>query len=261
MSVKKYKPVTPSLRHMIKVIKPVGSEGSNGKDKLIISRINKTGGRNNSGKITIRHRGGGHKQRYRLIDRKRQYGQFIKAEVKSIDYNPSSSGFLARLTDEKKEWYILAANGLKEKDIIKGEWYQETNIEKITNQLGECRKLKDMNIGSEIFNIDGKWVRSAGTKAILLRQLEKTSLIKLPSGKIREIDHNILATFGQVSNIDHNKIVKGKAGVNRWLGIRPTVRGEAMNPVDHPHGGKSHGSGGLGNAQRTKWGKLAKKSV
>ena len=114
-------------------------------------------------------------------------------------------------------------------------------------------------LGTHIYNIDGRLIRAAGTFGVLLKHLEENkSLIKFPSGKLVKVNSDYIATIGQVSNIDRNKEVKGKAGANRWLGRRPTVRGEAMNPVDHPHGGKSHGSGGLGNPQKTKWGKLAK---
>lgn len=274
LGIKKFKPVTPSLRHTIRIIKPkntIKSKTYNSRNKLIKGRIIKRGGRNNNGRITIRHRGGGHKQRYRILDNKRHIGKGDIAYVKRIEYNPSITGHIAlletyslypegaNLTQTTYNWYILASNNLKIGDEIKGEWIKRENI---VDNIGEAEslKLKNINVGSIVYNIDGRYIKAAGTKGIILSQLENKSVVRLPSGHILTIDNNVKASIGQVSNIHKNKEIKGKAGVNRWLGIRPTVRGEAMNPVDHPHGGKSHGSGGLGNAPRTKWGKLARKT-
>lgn len=316
MSIKTYKPITPSLRHMIKIVKPAKQkykmcpqsgpmnstnlltdehveivsqehETYSRRNKLILGRVKQTGGRNNSGRITVRHIGGGHKQKYRKIDYQRLIGRNNDAIVERIDYNPTSSGFLGLLHninskshETEQKWYILAPEGLKKGDIIKGEWCALRNNEMSpqsghinsgsasrikSRNIGESTRLKDMEIGTEIYNLDGRLIRAAGTKGIILRHvytidgLDITqTIIKLPSGDRKSYDSNLKATIGQVSNQDHNKEIKGKAGVSRWLGIRPTVRGEAMNPVDHPHGGKNHGSGGLGNPQKTKWGKLAK---
>lgn len=265
MSIKTYNPVTPSLRHTIRIVKPKRvnelDRKSLNRRGLLINKVKKTGGRNNTGRITIRHRGGGHSRRLRVIDRKRIYGNYSMNLVERIEYDPNSSGFLALLTptpqqENSPKWYILAPEGLKSGDLIKGEYYKG---EDSNNKIGTAMTIKNIMLGTHIYNIDGRLIRAAGTFGILLKHLEDNkSLVKFPSGKLVKINSNYIATIGQVSNIDRNKEVKGKAGANRWLGIRPTVRGEAMNPVDHPHGGKSHGSGGLGNPQKTKWGKLAK---
>jgi large subunit ribosomal protein L2 len=316
MSIKKYKPVTPSLRNMIKISKPksLSKESIRELKKLglLKHRVLKHSGRNHSGKITVRHKGGGHKRLHREIDSKRIYGNYSYNIVERIDYDPSKSGFLALIrpytstdtsTDtlynsiENKKWYILAPEGLKKGDIIKGhkvdslpvgaqpsfdrdqasykdlassrehaslyainiKEFEKPQDSAVTN-LGESKPIKDMILGTNFYNLDGKFIRSAGTSGIVLKHNEELGLstIKLPSGKITSIDSSLTASVGVVSNVDNYKQKKGKAGVNRWLGIRPTVRGEAMNPVDHPHGGKSHGSGGLGNPAKNKWGKLAK---
>lgn len=342
MSIKKYKPITPSLRNMIKISKPKSLSKESIRELkslgLLKHRVLKHSGRNHSGKITVRHKGGGHKRLHREIDSKRVYGNYSYNIVERIDYDPSKSGFLALIKpltsfsqetlyasdsaehersenpstqlmggelkeDEllvalgaqaaqlsaqqtnssatqftgNKKWYILAPEGLKKGDIIKGHkvnsicntlsiqrpYVHEKDIQDsrtaVTN-LGESKPIIEMILGTNFYNLDGKYIRSAGTSGIVLKHNEELGLstIKLPSGKITSIDSSLTATIGVVSNVDNYKQKKGKAGVNRWLGIRPTVRGEAMNPVDHPHGGKSHGSGGLGNPPKNKWGKLAK---
>ena len=275
MVLKQYKPTSPGQRGLVLVDK--SSLSKDRPMKKLTEGLPSKSGRNNNGRITSRRRGGGHKRLYREVDSKRIYGNYSYNIVERIDYDPSKSGFLALLKCLKeskmgntKKWYILAPSGLKSGDIIKGykvnsidenNLISELNINsnQITN-LGESKPLKEMILGTNFYNLDGKYIKSAGTSGIVLKHDEELGLstIKLPSGKITTVKSSLTATIGIVSNIDNYKQKKGKAGVNRWLGIRPTVRGEAMNPVDHPHGGKSHGSGGLGNPAKNKWGKLAK---
>lgn len=252
--LRKYKAITPSLRHKISILKPKRwSLKLLKREGLINQRVHQTGGRNNTGRITIRHIGGGHKRRYRSVDLARLKGQYSTNLVERIDYDPNRSGYLALLSCGKKRWYILASEGLKVGDKITG--YKKENV---SFSEGHSMPLKYMPLGTIIHNIDGKLIRSAGTKGSLFNVSSNKALVILPSGNLKEIDADKCATIGAVSNSLHRHKILGKAGASRWLGIRPTVRGEAMNPIDHPHGGKSHGSGGLGNPAKTKWGKLAK---
>ena len=260
---------------------------------------NKTAGRNNQGKITIRSRGSSctHKKKLRIIDRAREFGQFSRCIVLDIQYDPNFSGFLALIEPieentrwqkksklntekkiEKKRLLILAADKLKKGAIIEGNNYKKLNrfIEEKElenqNEIGNSRQLKDIPVGTLIYNLQpsnninnkGIYGRSAGTYCILLKTIENkennkesTSIIRLPSKKLINVPSTSLASIGQVSNIDHNLTIKGKAGASRWIGRRPIVRGRAKNPVDHPMGGKTKGSGGLGKPKKTAWGKLA----
>lgn len=265
--VKTYKPITPGLRQKITVKTP---EIWKGKPlKKLVKGMTKTGGRNNQGKITMRFIGGGHKRLYRDIDHKRENGLYTKNEIIRIEYDPNRSGNIALCktlnTETPKFFYILAPHGVKEGYIFDGRYFILNTNKIILPKIGESLPLKHIPIGTNIYNVEmkpgegGKISKAAGTFCTLVENLNTNiSIISLPSNKKISISSDCLATVGQVSNINNNKIVLGKAGSSRWLGIRPRVRGEAMNPIDHPHGGNSHGHGGLNNQPRTKWGKLAK---
>ena len=265
MSLKTYKATSAGRRFMRKVVKPSVKDIKNiykslKQEGLIGGRVEKKAGRNNQGKVTVRHQGGGVKQLYRKVDYRRIWGRYSLNIVEGIHYSPLCSGFLALLKAEHsdKRWYILAPEGLKIGDIIKGEYYNNDGSSSIDSKIGESYKLKNIEPGKEIYNIDGKFIRSAGNSGIIIKHLEKESQIKMPSGEIMLLNKELRATLGCVSNVDNNKKIIGKAGVSRMLNKRPTVRGEAMNAKDHSHGGKSHGKGGLVKGERTKWGKLAK---
>lgn len=242
MSVKKIKPTTPGQRFRIA---PDFSELSKVKPKKSLLASKKSrGGRNNSGKMTVRNVGGGHKQRIRLIDFKRRKFD-IPAKVNSIEYDPIRTAYIALLhyVDGEKA-YIIAPEGLKVGDeIVSGE--------SVPPSLGNALLLKNMPAGTAIHNIElkpgrgGAIVRSAGSSSKLLGKDGKYVTVKLPSGEVRMILGECIATVGSVSNSSHANIVIGKAGRNRWLGRRPRVRGVAMNPVDHPMGGgEGKASGG-----------------
>jgi large subunit ribosomal protein L2 len=235
MGLRRYKPTTPGRR---------GATVSDFKDltpdakpeKSLLRTITKTGGRNNQGKITVRHRGGGHKRRYRLIDFRRNKDG-VPAKVDSIQYDPNRSARIALLhyADGEKR-YILAPDGLE----------VGATVESGPNApatLGNCLPLSKMPLGTTVHNIEmqpgrgGVLCRSAGTGATLAAREADWAQITLPSGEIRRIPSACRATIGSASNSDHMGIVLGKAGRKRWLGRRPHVRGTAMNPVDHPHGG------------------------
>jgi large subunit ribosomal protein L2 len=253
--LKKYRPITPGTRQLIlpmhelltriegkrKVVKPTKS--------LMLPKT-RTCGRNNNGHITCRHKGGGHKQRYRILDFKRDK-ENIPARVASIEYDPNRSAYIALLNyaDGEKR-YILAPQNLKVGDKVQ-------TSEEPPFSVGCCMKLKHMPLGSVVHNIEmiptkgGKLVRSAGLSAQLMARSGGYATIRMPSGEVRMINENCRATFGTVSNPEHNLRVEGKAGRMRWKGVRPTVRGTAMNPVDHPHGG---GEGKhKGNIPQTPW--------
>lgn len=254
--LRKYRPITPGTRQLVlpmhetltraegqtrAVVKPT---------KSLLLPKRRTNGRNNNGHITCRHKGGGHKQHYRIVDFKRDK-EDISARVASIEYDPNRSAYIALLNyaDGEKR-YILAPQGLKQGDVV------QTSAEPPFH-IGCCMKLKHMPLGSTVFNIEiipgkgGKLVRSAGMSAQLMARSGGFATIRMPSGEVRMINENCRATFGAVSNPEHNLRSEGKAGRKRWKGIRPTVRGTAMNPVDHPHGG---GEGKhKGNIPQTPW--------
>lgn len=230
--LKFFKAITPSQRHTILL----NNKNLNSKNTLpkLIKGFKKANGRNNQGKITARHRGGGHKQKYRKISFKRNN---IKGFVKSIEYDPNRSANIAAIIYENKYAYILAPEGLNV-----GDWVESGKNAPI--KLGNTLLLQDIPLGSLIHNISikpykgGQLIRSAGTSAQLLQKNHgKYAKIRLSSGQQRLIPLNCEATLGTVSNIDHKNIKIGKAGRNRWLNKRPKVRGVAKNPVDHPHGG------------------------
>lgn len=239
--MKKFRPTTAGQRHLIQVkrdqlTRVEGSRQTVAPEKTLLSAKKRTNGRNHHGHITCRHKGGGHKQFYRIIDFKRDK-EGINAKVASIEYDPNRSAYIALLNyvDGEKR-YILAPQDLKVGDVV-------STSETPPYTVGTCMKLKFMPLGSMIHNIElipgqgGKLVRSAGLSAQLMAKSDGMITLRMPSGEIRLVHENCKATFGIVSNPEHNLRVIGKAGRSRWLGIRPTVRGTAMNPVDHPHGG------------------------
>ncbi|HIF25398.1 MAG TPA: 50S ribosomal protein L2 [Micavibrio sp.] len=254
MALKKYNPMTPGTRQLVTTDR---SELYKGKPvKALTEGLNKTGGRNNKGRITTRHIGGGHKRRYRMIDWKRTKFN-APATVERIEYDPNRTAFIALIKYEDGELaYILAPQRLQVGDqVISGE---KTDV-----KPGNAMVLKNMPVGTIIHNIEmkpGKGAqicRSAGTYAQLVGRDQGYAQIKLPSGELRLVRQECMATVGAVSNPDNMNTNKGKAGRNRWLGRRPTVRGVVMNPVDHPHGGGEGKTSG-GRHPVTPWGKPTK---
>ena len=250
MAIKKFKPTTPSRRYM--TTSDFSDITTDKPEKSLLEPLKKKGGRNSYGRITTRHQGGGHKRRYRVIDFKRDKDG-IPAKVASIEYDPNRSARIALLNyvDGEKR-YIIAPRGLKVGDkILSG---PEADI-----TPGNALKLKDMPVGTVVHNIElkpGKGaqiVRSAGAQAQIVAKEDKYAQIKLPSSEVRYINIECKATVGQVGNVNHENIVIGKAGKSRWLGIRPSVRGVAMNPHDHPHGG-GEGRKAAGRHPVTPWG-------
>ncbi|MBI5274045.1 MAG: 50S ribosomal protein L2 [Chlamydiales bacterium] len=239
--VKKFRPITPGQRQLIlptnDQLTRVGNSRATVKpEKKLLSNKKRINGRNHHGHITTRHRGGGHKRFYRSIDFKRDKDG-IAAHVSSVEYDPNRSAFIALLNyaDGEKR-YILAPEGLKQGDAV-------ASGSSAPFKIGCCMPLKDMPVGSVVHNIEmypargGQLVRSAGLSAQLVGRSGGYATIRLPSGEMRLINEDCKATFGVVSNAEWSLRVEGKAGRKRWQGIRPTVRGTAMNPVDHPHGG------------------------
>jgi len=242
MALRKFKPTTPGQRN--KVISAFDDITASAPEKSLVVGIHKSGGRNKSGKMTMRYLGGGHKRRYRAIDFKREKDG-IPATVNSIEYDPNRSARIALLfyADGEKR-YIIAPNGLKVGQTI-------MSGEKATPDIGNTLFLRDVPLGSIVHNIElnpgqgGKMARSAGTYAQLMSREGKCAILKLPSGESRMVLVTCRATIGSASNPDHMHEVSGKAGRSRWLGRRPRTRGVAMNPVDHPMGGgEGRASGG-----------------
>ncbi|MDE7326434.1 MAG: 50S ribosomal protein L2 [Lachnospiraceae bacterium] len=254
MGIKTYNPYTPSRRNM------TGSDfaeiTAKKPEKSLVVSLKKHAGRNNQGKITVRHQGGGSRRKYRLVDFKRRKDA-IPAKVLTIEYDPNRTANIALIcyADGQKS-YILAPNGLKVGDTV-------MNGETAEVKLGNCLPLQNIPVGSEIHNIElypgkgGQLVRSAGNSAQLMAKEGKYATLRLPSGEMRLVPIICRATIGQVGNIDHELINIGKAGRKRHMGIRPTVRGSVMNPNDHPHGG-GEGKTGIGRpGPVTPWGKPA----
>lgn len=220
------------------------------------------GGRNRHGHVTIRARGGGAMKKYRLIDFDRDMATQSQIEVLKIQHDPNRSAKIAlcQAGSNARQFYILAHEGLKEGDILYG---KDLLAGRDPLTIGNRLKIKDIPVGTKIHSIErypnqgAKLVRAAGTFAEILKKDEK-SLIQLPSKKKIEISGSCLATIGILSNVEHRYKKMSKAGENRWRGRRPKVRGTAMNPIDHPHGGKTRVAGKRGNQPRTKWGRLAK---
>ena len=254
MGIKTYNPYTPSRRHM------TGSDfkeiTTNKPEKSLVVSLKKNSGRNNQGKITVRHQGGGYRTKYRLVDFKRNKDG-IPAKVMTIEYDPNRTANIALIcyADGQKS-YILAPYGLKVGDTL-------MNGETAEVRLGNCLPLSNIPVGSSIHNIElypgkgGQLVRSAGNSAQLMAKEGKYATLRLPSGEMRMVPIGCRATIGQVGNIDHELINVGKAGRKRHMGIRPTVRGSVMNPNDHPHGG-GEGRTSIGRpGPVTPWGKPA----
>ncbi len=242
MAVRKLKPITPGQR--FRVVNAFDTITTNKPEKSLLASKKRSGGRNNKGRMTTNHRGGGHKKKYRIIDFKRNKFD-IPATVKTIEYDPNRSAFIALLVyaDGEKR-YIIAPNGLKVgQKIISGD--------KVSPDTGNALPLKNIPLGTIVHNIElkpgqgGSIARSAGTFAQLMARDGKYATIKMPSGETRLVLSAALATIGVVSNSDHQLIVSGKAGRSRWLGRRPRTRPVVMNPVDHPMGGgEGRASGG-----------------
>ncbi len=257
MALKTFRPFTPANRY--KAL-PAFEEITKSKpEKSLLEVKKRSGGRNNRGRLTARHIGGGHKKKYRIVDFKRSKRDIV-AEVLSVEYDPNRTARIALIqyTDGVKA-YILAPTGLVVGQNI-------TAGEKAAPEVGNALPLSAIPLGTAIHNVElvpgkgGQIARSAGQQAILNNREAGYALIRMPSGEIRKIHEACYATIGQVGNVDHMNVSSGKAGRSRWLGVRPTVRGMAMNPVDHPMGGgqgKSKGGGGRQHPE-SPWGQLAK---
>lgn len=257
MGLKTFRPLTPSMR--FKALPDFAEISKSKPEKSLLRPLKKSGGRNNNGRMTSRHRGGGHKRQYRLIDFKRSK-RGVVADVVGIEYDPNRSARIALLQyPDGEKAYILAPVGLAAGAKVQAG-------EKIEASLGNALPLKAIPLGTTIHNIElipgrgGQIVRSAGSQATLSSREAGYASVKLASGEIRRIHEECYATVGQVGNTDHMNVSSGKAGRSRWLGIRPHVRGMVMNPVDHPMGGgngKSKGGGGRHHPM-SPWGQLAK---
>ncbi len=251
--MKTFKPVTPSNRY--KVWNTFEEITKSTPEKSLLAPLKKSGGRNNQGRITCRHKGGGHKRQYRIIDFKRRKFD-VEATVVGIEYDPNRTCRIALLKyEDGVKAYILAPAGLTAGDtVISGE--------KVAPKTGNSMPLKSVPLGTNIHNIEltpktgGKIARSAGQFAVLSNREDGIALVKMPSGEIRKFNENCICTIGIVGNRDHMNVVSAKAGRSRWLGIRPTVRGMCMNPVDHPNGGGEGKSKSGGGRQHLKspWG-------
>lgn len=254
MAIRTYRPTTPSRRHTTN--STFEEITTSQPEKSLLKPLVKTGGRNNRGVITTRHIGGGHKRKYRVIDFRREKDG-IPAKVSTIEYDPNRNALISLLSyaDGEKR-YIIAPKGLKVGDTL---YSGETTDIKAGNAL----LVKNIPEGTMVHNIElrpqggAKICRSAGTSAQILGKEGKYVTVRLSSGEVRKILETCRATIGEVGNEDYNLINIGKAGKNRWFGVRPTVRGSVMNPVDHPHGG-GEGKSPVGkDAPRTPWGKKA----
>jgi large subunit ribosomal protein L2 len=257
MALKTYRPLTPANR--FKALPAFDEITKTKPEKSLVETKTKTGGRNNYGRLTSRHIGGGHKQKYRIVDFKRKK-RGTSAEVIAIEYDPNRSARIALLqyTDGEKA-YILAPSGLNVgAKVIAGD--------DAAPELGNALPLKNIPLGTAIHNVElipgrgGQIARSAGQQVMLNNREGGYALVRLPSGEIRRVHESCYATIGQVGNVEHMNVSSGKAGRSRWRGVRPTVRGMVMNPVDHPMGGgqgKSKGGGGRHHPM-SPWGQLAK---
>ena len=254
MAVKRFRPITPTLRG---TVRPTFEElTTKTPEKSLLEPMKKHAGRNMYGRITVRHQGGGTKRKYRVIDFKRNKDD-IPATVKTIEYDPNRSAYIALLqyADGEKR-YILAPLGLTVGQVV-------TSGPKSEIKVGNAMAMADMPVGTVVHNIEmqpgkgGQMARSAGTSARLVAKEGTRATLKLPSGEMRMVSAKCRATIGQIGNVDHELVKWGKAGNTRYRGIRPTVRGSVMNPVDHPHGGgESKAPIGL-PGPRTPWGKPA----
>ena len=254
MGIKTFNPYTPSRRAMTQLDNAEITKST--PEKSLTVSLNKTAGRNNQGKITVRHHGGGSRRKYRIIDFKRNKVD-VPATVKSIEYDPNGTANIALIcyADGEKS-YIIAPNGLKVGDVL-------MNGENAEVKVGNCLPLSAIPVGTEIHNIElypgkgGQLVRAAGNTAQLMAKEGKYATLRLPSGEMRLVPIVCRATIGTVGNVEHGLVNIGKAGRKRNMGIRPTVRGSVMNPNDHPHGG-GEGRAPVGRSGPcTPWGKPA----
>jgi large subunit ribosomal protein L2 len=254
MGIKTYNPYTPSRRHMTGLDFDTITKST--PEKSLVTSLKKTAGRNNQGKITVRHRGGGARRKYRIIDFKRNK-DVIPATVTAIEYDPNRTANIALLTyADGEKAYIIAPNKLAVGTTL-------MNGPEAEIKIGNCLPLANIPVGTEIHNIEmypgkgGQLVRSAGNSAQLMAKEGKYATLRLPSGEMRMVPVVCRATIGQVGNIEHDLVNIGKAGRKRHMGFRPTVRGSVMNPNDHPHGG-GEGKTGIGRpGPCTPWGKPA----
>ena len=251
MPVRKYRPTSPGRRNMS--VSTYDEITKKKPEKSLIEPLKKNSGRNNQGRLTVRHRGGGHKRFYRKIDFKRDKTG-VPARVAAIEYDPNRSANIALLfyKDGEKR-YILAPLGLKVGDeVVSG---PDSPI-----RVGNALPLDNLPMGTEVHNIElhagkgGQMVRSAGTTAQLMAKYNNYAQLRMPSGEFRLVRVECMATIGQVGNVDHENVRIGKAGRSRHMGRRPTVRGSVMNPSDHPHGG-GEGRAPIGGQPKTPWGK------
>ena len=254
MAIKSFKPYSAGRRFM--TVSAFTEITASKPEKSLLAKVTSKGGRNNTGKMTVRHQGGGHKRQYRIIDFKRTKDN-IPARVATIEYDPNRSARIALLNyaDGEKR-YIIAPHGLKVGDVVYSG--PESDI-----KPGNALPLANIPLGTQVHNIEmkigkgGQIVRSAGTSAQLMAKEGNYALLRLPSGELRRVRAECRATVGVVSNIDHENITIGKAGRQRWKGIRPGNRGVTMNPCDHPHGG-GEGKSPVGRKHPvTPWGKPA----
>lgn len=257
MGIKKFKPTTPSLRHTI--ISDFAEITKSKPEKSLLEPLKKSGGRNSYGRVTMRWRGGGHKRMYRLVDFKRRRLDEI-ADVLAIEYDPNRSARIALIqyADEEKS-YILAPLELQVGDKV------VSTIDKVVEiKAGNCMLLDSIPLGTPVHNVElqpgkgGQMARSAGTSAQLIAKEGGFALLRLPSSEVRKVLVKCRATIGQMGNVQHETLCLGKAGRSRWLGRKGNVRGVAMNPIDHPHGG-GEGKTPQGNPHPvTPWGKATK---
>lgn len=252
MAIKKYKPTSPARRFMsVSAFEEITAKSP---EKSLLGKVKKNGGRNNAGRMTVRHQGGGNTRKYRIIDFKRAKDG-IPARVASIEYDPNRSANIALLVyKDGEKRYILAPYGLNVNDTI----YSGADVD---IKVGNALPISAIPVGTLIHNIEltpgkgGQLVRSAGNAAQLMAKEGAYAQVRLPSGEVRMISMNCRATIGQVGNLDYENISIGKAGRKRHMGIRPTVRGVVMNPCDHPHGG-GEGKSPIGRpGPVTPWGK------
>ncbi len=254
MAIKSYKPTTPSRRQM--TVTDYSELSKVAPEKSLLAPLDKKSGRNSYGRITVRHRGGGNRRKYRIIDFKRDK-QNMNATVMTLEYDPNRSAFIALVQYEDGEKrYIIAPYGLKVGDVVRAG--TDADI-----KPGNALRLGDIPVGTFIHNLElypgkgAQLVRAAGNMAQLMGKESDYALVRLPSGEMRRISVNCMASIGQVGNIDHENVNLGKAGRTRHKGIRPTVRGSVMNPCDHPHGG-GEGKSPVGRpGPVTPWGKPA----
>lgn len=254
MPVKSFKPTSPGRRYA--TVSDFSEIAAKKPEKSLLKPLKKSGGRNNAGKLTARHKGGGHKRQYRIIDFKRNKID-VPGKVAAIEYDPNRTSRIALISylDGEKR-YIIAPVGLKVGDAV-------LSSETADIRPGNCLPLQNIPLGTIIHNLElnpgrgGKLVRSAGNSAQLMAKEGSYAVVRLPSGEMRRILITCRASIGQVGNIEHENVTLGKAGKSRHLGIRPTVRGVVMNPRDHPHGG-GEGKSPVGRkSPMTPWGKIA----